>query len=155
MRNYIPVIDKIDKKLVNLMQNDFPLSRTPYQDIAKKIGIDRDEVITRLIKLYESDIIRKIGAILSARKIGYITTLAAVSVSKEQLDKVANIINSYDGVTHNYLREGMPNIWFTLTEPNQKILDKHLRDIERKINNKIIRMPAKKIFKIGVKFAIR
>lgn len=137
------------------MQNYFPLSSTPYQDIAKKIGIDRDEVIGRLKKLYEYGIIRKVGAILSARKMGFVSTLAAVSVSNEKLDEVSKIINRYNGVTHNYLREGSPNIWFTLTEPNQKILDKHLNDIERKIDNKIIRMPAKKIFKIGVKFDIR
>ncbi len=148
-------MDKIDKKIVNLMQNYFPLSSTPYQDIAKKISIDRDEVIVRLKKLYEYGIIRKVGAILSARNMGFVSTLAAVSVSNEKLDEVAKIINRYNGVTHNYLREGSPNIWFTLTEPNQKILDKHLNDIERKINNKIIRMPAKKIFKIGVKFDIR
>jgi len=137
------------------MQNYFPLSSTPYQDIAKKIGIDRDEVIGRLKKLYEYGIIRKVGAILSARNMGFVSTLAAVSVANENLDEVAKIINRYNGVTHNYLREGSPNIWFTLTEPTQKILDKHLNDIERKINNKIIRMPAKKIFKIGVKFDIR
>lgn len=137
------------------MQNYFPLSSTPYQDIAKKIGIDRDEVIGRLKKLYECGIIRKVGAILSASKMGFVSTLAAVSVSNEKLDEVSKIINRYSGVTHNYLREGSPNIWFTLTEPNQKILDQHLNDIERKINNKIIRMPAKKIFKIGVKFDIR
>ena len=148
-------MDKIDKKIVNLMQNYFPLSSTPYQDIAKKIDIERDEVIVRLKKLYEDGIIRKVGAILSAQKMGLVSTLAAVSVSNEKLDEVSKIINRYNGVTHNYLREGSPNIWFTLTEPNQKILDKHLNDIERKINNKIIRMPAKKIFKIGVKFDIR
>ncbi len=148
-------MDKIDKKIINLMQSYFPLSSTPYQDIAKKIDIERDEVIVRLKKLYEDGIIRKVGAILSARKMGFVSTLAAVSVSNEKLDEVSKIINRYNGVTHNYLREGSPNIWFTLTEPNQKILDKHLNDIERKINNKIIRMPAKKIFKIGVKFDIR
>ncbi|MHA2031397.1 MAG: siroheme decarboxylase subunit alpha [Candidatus Kariarchaeaceae archaeon] len=140
---------------MNLMQNYFPLSKHPYQDIAEKLNIDREEVISRLTKLYDSGIIRKVGAILSARDIGFVSTLAAVSVPDEKVSKVAEIINKYQGVTHNYLREGSPNIWFTLTEPTQEILEKRLNEIESKINHKIIKMPAKKIFKIGVKFDIK
>jgi DNA-binding Lrp family transcriptional regulator len=145
----------MDKVLMNLMQNYFPLSKHPYQDIAEKLNIDREEVISRLTKLYDSGIIRKVGAILSARDIGFVSTLAAVSVPDEKVSKVAEIINKYQGVTHNYLREGSPNIWFTLTEPTQEILEKRLNEIESKINHKIIKMPAKKIFKIGVKFDIK
>ena len=145
----------MDKVLMNLMQNYFPLSKNPYQDIAEKIGITGEEVISRLETLCESGVIRKVGAIPSARKIGFASTLAAVSVPFGKTDEVAEIINKYQGVTHNYLREGNPNIWFTLTEPNQKILEQRLNEIESKINYKIIRLPAKKVFKIGVKFDIK
>ena len=140
---------------MNLMQNFFPLSRNPYEDIAKKMGIDREEVISRLKKLCDSGIIRKIGAILSPKKIGFESTLAAVAVPLGKIEEVAEIINEYQGVTHNYLREGSPNIWFTLIEPNQQVLERNLNEIESKINFKIIKLPAKKTFKIGVKFDIK
>ena len=49
---------------------------------------------------------------------GYVSLLAAVDVPDERVDPVAEIINSYRGVTHNYVREARPNIWFTMTEPD-------------------------------------
>ncbi|HDZ17192.1 hypothetical protein LCGC14_0532750 [marine sediment metagenome] len=148
-------LDKTDIVLINLMQNYFPLSKRPFEDIAKKMGIDVSSVISKLEQLSENGLIRKVGAIVAAKKIGFISILAAVSVSDECIEEVAEIINSYSGVTHNYLRDGIPNIWFTLTEPNKEILDAHLSEIETKIQSKIIRLPAQKIYKIGVKFDFR
>ncbi len=150
----VDVPDDIDRELMNLMQNYFPLSKHPFDDIAEKIGINGDEVILRLKKLCKSGQIRKVGAIISAKELGFASLLAAVTVPDDRVDKVAEIISAYPGVTHNYLREGTPNVWFTLTDPNQKILEQHLNEIEKKIDTKIIRMPARKIYKIGVKFDI-
>ncbi|MHA2006248.1 MAG: siroheme decarboxylase subunit alpha [Promethearchaeota archaeon] len=148
-------LDKTDKKLINLMQNYFPLSSHPYEDIAKKLGLTTDNIITRLEKLSNKGLIRKVGAIISAKNIGFKSILAAVSVPEEQIEEASNYINSYSGVTHNYLREGNPNIWFTLTEKDEEILEAHLEEIENKLQSKIIRLPAEKTYKIGVKFDIR
>ena len=147
--------DDKDKELMNLMQNYFPLSKRPFKDIAEKIGISEEEVISRLKKLSKLGLIRKIGAILSAKKIGFKSLLAAVTVPDDRVDETARVINKYSSVTHNYLREGTPNIWFTLTEPNQESLNHNISEIENKINTKIIRMPAQKVYKIGVKFDIQ
>ena len=148
-------LDKTDIVLMNLMQNYFSLSKRPFEEIAEKMGIDVNNVISKLEKLSENGLIRKVGAIIAAKKIGFISILAAVSVPDEHIEKVAEIINSYSGVTHNYLRDGIPNIWFTLTEPNKEILEAHLNEIETRIQSKIIRLPAQKIYKIGVKFDFR
>jgi len=148
-------VDEKDKALMNLMQNYFPISAHPYEDIAEKVGLDKDAVISRLKRLNKKGLIRKVGAIVSAREIGFVSILAATKVPENQIEEAAKIINSYRGVTHNYLRSGILNIWFTLTEPNQELLNQHLKEIENKINSKIIRLPAQKIYKIGVKFDIR
>ena len=147
--------DKIDKELMNIMQSYFPLSRQPFDDIGKRLGLTEKETISRLRKLSEKGFIRKVGAIISARDIGFVSLLAAVSVPEEKVDKVAEIINTYPGVTHNYLRSGNPNIWFTLIEPDQETLEKNLTEIENKVKTKVYRLPAKKIYKIGVKFDIK
>ena len=148
-------LDKIDKELMNLMQNYFPLSSHPYDDIGKRLGLNSTNVISRLEKLSEKGLIRKVGAIIDAKKIGFKSLLAAVSVPEERIEEAAGIINSYPGVTHNYLREGTPNIWFTLTEQVEETLLAHLEEIENKLHSKIIRLPAEKIYKIGVKFDLR
>ncbi len=147
-------LTEIDRKLLTLLQKEFPLTQRPYYEIAKKLNIPEEEVISRLQYLIKSNIIRKFGAILNARKIGYVSTLAAIDSKDEEIEKIAAIINTYEGVTHNYQREGHPNIWFTLTEPNTELLEKHLSEIEEKTKTKIIKMPMTQVYKIGVKLAI-
>ncbi len=147
-------LTEIDRKLLTLLQKEFPLTQRPYYQIAKKLNIPEEEVISRLQNLVKSNIIRKFGAILNARKIGYVSILAAIDSKEEEIEKIAAIINTYEGVTHNYQREGHPNIWFTLTEPNTELLEKHLSEIEEKTKTKIIKMPMTQVYKIGVKLAI-
>lgn len=147
-------LDEKNKDLLRILQKEFPISERPYLEIAKKLNITEDEVISRIESLIDSSILRKFGAIINVKKIGYVSILGAIDVIEENIEETAKIINKYPGVTHNYLREGHPNIWFTLIEPNKEILEKNLAKIEEKVGTKIIKMPVKQMFKIGVKLVI-
>ena len=116
--------------------------------------MDEEEVITRIKKLQESGFLRKLGAVINPAKIGYVSLLSAINVPEDRIDAVAEIINSYPGVTHNYIREGEPNLWFTLTEPDMDTLNRKLDEIQERTNIQMIRMPMTRKFKIGVKLAI-
>jgi DNA-binding Lrp family transcriptional regulator len=146
--------DEIEMKILSAIQDDFPLSQRPFNDIASGLGLSEAEVIAKIKNLRESGMIRKIGAVINPKKIGYVSILAAASVSEDKIESVAEIINEYSGVTHNYLREGDPNIWFTLTEPDAETLDLNLKNIEDRIGVGIMRMPMTKKYKIGVKLDI-
>lgn len=148
-------MDKVNKELMNLMQDFFPLSKQPYKEIGEKLDMKEAEVISRIENLKEKGFIRKVGAIINSKRLGFVSLLAAVSVPEHDIERAAKIINSYEGVTHNYLREGDPNIWFTLIEPTRKLLKAHLNEIEQKLETKVIKLPAKKIYGIGVKFDIK
>jgi DNA-binding Lrp family transcriptional regulator len=143
--------DDKDKLLLNSLKEGLPLSAKPFQVVADKLGWQEDEVIIRLKNLEERGEIRKVGAILNPRKMGYASTLAAVDIPSDQLDEATAIINTYRGVTHNYLRETSPNVWFTMTETNETALETKLTELEEKLNSRIIRLPATKTYKIGVK----
>jgi DNA-binding Lrp family transcriptional regulator len=146
--------DEEEMKILAAIQDDFPLSKRPFYDIANNLGLSEEEVIAKLKNLRESGLIRKMGAVINPKKIGYVSILAAASVSEDHIDSVTKIINEYPGVTHNYLREGDPNIWFTLTEPDAETLDLNLKNIEDRIGVGILRMPMTKKYKIGVKLDI-
>lgn len=146
--------DDRDRELLRVLQEDFPLSSRPFLDAAIRLGWDEQDVLSRLEKLTASGTVRKVGAVLSPKKMGYVSVLAAVDLPDEKVDEVSEIINSYSGVTHNYLREGHPNLWFTLTEPDGATLEKHLGEIEERTGYPIIKLPATKVFKIGVKLDI-
>lgn len=141
-------MDKIDQKLLNILQEDYPLHTNPYLVIAEELAISQDEVLRRINQLKESGIIRRIGAVIDARSMGYYSTLCAASIPEDRIEAAAAIINSYAGVTHNYIREDKFNLWFTLTAENITKSKEILNAIEEKTNIKVYSMPANRLYKI-------
>lgn len=145
--------DKIDNKILNLLQENFPLSPTPFQDIAIQLEITEEEVMNRIAGLRQEGVIRRIGGIMNTRTLGFYSTLCACQVPEEKLLKAGGIINSYRQVTHNYIRDHQQyNIWFTLTASSRDEVTKLIRELESKIDTVIVNMPARKIYKIKVSF---
>ncbi|NLB88933.1 MAG: Lrp/AsnC family transcriptional regulator [Syntrophomonadaceae bacterium] len=143
-------MDKIDRQILDILQQEYPLDINPYKIIAQKIGISEAEVINRIRELKNQGIIRRIGAVFDARKMGFYSTLCATSVEENRIDEVAAIINRYDGVTHNYVRDHSLNIWFTLTASSYEKAMEILKKIENEANIKVYSMPSKKMYKIRV-----
>jgi DNA-binding Lrp family transcriptional regulator len=147
-------LDPMDSELLRALQEDFPLTERPFAAIAERLDWTEKDVVSRIEVLTESGIVRKLGAVLNPRKMGYVSVLAAMDVPDERLAESVSVINEYSSVTHNYQREGNPNLWFTMTEPDAETLEKHLAEIEGSIGLPTIRMPVTKMFKIGVKLDI-
>ncbi len=148
-------LDNVDKKILNLIQLDFPLTERPFREIGKKIGIPEDECIRRINKLMEVGAIRRIGPIINTKQTGGVSTLVAMKVHESKVDEVAAIINRYDEVSHNYLRPSKYNIWFTLSAESENRLKTILDEIKEATGCDLINLPTKRLFKIGVKFDVR
>ncbi len=148
-------LDPLDKKILNMVQMDFPLSRRPFRDLALELGITEDECISRIKRLVESGAIRRIGPIISTRNTGGVGTLVALKAPPEKIDDVAEVINSFEEVSHNYLRPAEYNIWFTVSARSRERLEEILDEIRRKTGCPLLNLPTKRLFKIGVKFEIK
>ncbi|MGI5912059.1 MAG: AsnC family transcriptional regulator [Syntrophomonadaceae bacterium] len=143
-------MDKIDREIVNIMQHNFPLSTQPYLELAGYLGISEDEVLKRVQLLKNEGIIRRIGAILDSKQMGYYSTLCACQVEEGLINEVAGVINAQKGVTHNYVRDHHYNIWFTITAPSYEEAMEIIKDIEMAVGIKVVTMPAIKMYKIKV-----
>lgn len=99
-------------------------------------------------------IIRRIGPIINTRGIGGTNTLAAVKVPADQIDRAAAVINRYDEVSHNYLRNEEYNIWFTVSAPTQERLDRILSEIQTELGCPLLDLPTIQQFKIQVNFHV-
>lgn len=148
-------MDEIDLKILATVQEEFPLEKRPFQALGKKLGLDENVVISRLEKLHEEGLVRRLGPILDIRKLGLSGVLVAVQVPEEEAESVASIVSQYQEVSHNYLRPNDTgyNLWFTVSAKEDRI-DEILSDISSKTDRKLLVLPTARIFKIGVKFDI-
>jgi DNA-binding Lrp family transcriptional regulator len=144
-------LSELDKRLLNLMQGDFPIASRPYEHVARKVGITEREAIARVQELIQERIIRQVTPIFDTRALGYASMLVAAKVDPENPWRSANVINGHPGVSHNYLRNHEFNIWFTIaTAPDSPLgLDGTLEVLGREAGAESIRqLPTLKLFKI-------
>jgi DNA-binding Lrp family transcriptional regulator len=147
------MLDEVDRTILNEIQSHFPIDSRPYQVLAEKLGCSEAEVIRRVRRLKQCEVIRRIGANFNSRKLGYASTLCAVKVPAERTDAFVAVVNSYRGVTHNYRRDHEYNIWFTLIAPTEEDLRRTIKEIAAETEvGEILSLPAERIFKIRVDF---
>jgi DNA-binding Lrp family transcriptional regulator len=149
------LLDDLDRAILNEIQSQFPLVSRPYAEVARRVGASEAEVLGRVQAMFDSGVIRRIGANFTSRKLGYTSTLVAARVPPEQLGKFVQAVNHYPGVTHNYLRRHHYNVWFTLIADSEARLKQILVEISRETGvEEILSLPARKIFKIKVDFPV-
>ena len=149
----MPLMDDINRAILNSIQSDFPLTPRPYQTIAENLGLSEDDVLSRLKHLKKEGIIRRIGGNFVPEKLGFVSTLCAARVPENKIDSFAAIVNQYQGVTHNYQRDNEFNVWFTFIAPSMDDIHKNLDKIRLETGiNDIINLPATKVFKIKAQF---
>ncbi len=149
------ILDLIDKKLLNIIQKEFPLSSKPYKDVGEILGISEKEVIDRVKNLKEEKMIRRIGGIFNPKALGYRSTLVALEVESDRLEEVASRISVYPEVTHNYQRNHRYNLWFTIIAENEDRM-KEIIDSAQKLTGVkgYMNLPSIRLFKIATYFSL-
>jgi DNA-binding Lrp family transcriptional regulator len=148
-------MDDVDKAIVNEIQSDFPITTRPYRELGKRFQLSEAEVLERLKGLKAEGVIRRIGGNFDSKSLDFTSTLCAAKVPKEKMDTFVEVVNSYPGVTHNYLRNHDYNVWFTFIAQNVLLIEKALDEISRTTGvSEIINLPSVKQFKIKVDFEV-
>jgi len=103
------MLDELDKKIIAIMQDDFPLVAEPYLEIAGKLGISEEELLERLQNYRQTGKIRKMGAVLRHIEVGYAANaLCAWLVPEERIVEVGKMFAKVSAVTHCYARNTQP-----------------------------------------------
>ncbi|MBI9089172.1 MAG: AsnC family transcriptional regulator [Desulfobacterium sp.] len=151
----MPQIDDIDKKIINRIQALFPIEPRPFRAIARDLDLDEADVIARVRQLKDDGIIRRIGGNFSPDKLGFHSTLCAACVPDHKIDLFTETVNSYSGVTHNYMRSHTYNIWFTFIAQSVALIESHLEEISKTTGvTEILNLPATDVFKINAQFKV-
>ncbi len=145
-------LEDIDKKLLDVLQNQFPIAVDPFRVIADELDISFSDAAGRIESLKEKGIIRRIGAVINADSVGYKSTLCACKMPEHKISEFAEVVNNIPYITHNYVRDHELNIWFTLTTPSIEDRGRIIKELEAAFHIIISCMPTQKVYKIRVSF---
>ena len=144
----------IERRLLNDFQHDFPLSPTPYADMAQALGVSEAEVLAMLVRLKDAGAVSRVGAVVRPNTIGA-STLAAMAVSPNELERIAALVSSYAEVNHNYEREHRLNLWFVATAPDSTRLQQVLDEIAAGTGYEVFSFPLVEDYHIDLGFELR
>lgn len=147
-------MDAYDKEILDIIQSSFPIDPRPYAVVGGQVGLTESEVLARVRRLKAEGVIRRMGANFGSRQLGWRSTLCGAEVPQDRLDAFVAEVNKHPGVTHNYLRDHKFNVWFALIAPSTEAIEAVLADITANTGVEIMNLPASKLFKIKVDFAM-
>lgn len=121
-------LSELARSILSRYQHGFPVAPHPWQVIADELGVSMVQVQAARAELEQSGLVGRIGAVVRPGRVGA-STLAAMRVPPQCLEQVAELVNGYRGVNHNYEREDDWNLWFVVTAASEPQLLATLRDI--------------------------
>ena len=111
-------IDAIDRAIIDKLQGEFPVCERPYAEAAETLGIDEQELLSRLQRLLDTRVLTRFGPMFQIERMGGAFVLAAMRVPEEDWERVVAKVNALPEVAHNYRRESERNcdfnMWFVL-----------------------------------------
>lgn len=155
-------MNDLDKKLINLLQDGFPLTPRPFHTVAQQVmteakddvEITEADVMQRIQALLDEGILSRFGPMYQAERMGGGLTLAAMTVDEEDYERVNKQVNAFSQVAHNYRREHELNMWFVLATETPEGIEDCIEEMEAVTGYHVFNMPKEEEFYVGLKFAL-
>lgn len=146
-------LDALEQRLLDDFQRDFPLVSRPFAEIARILQTTEEQVLRCLESLRERDYVSRVGPVFTPHKIGY-SLLATLAVPASDIEQVAELVNSYPEVNHNYEREHVYNLWFVVTGEHVEQVEGVVTDIEARTGLSVLRLPLERAYHIDLGFSL-
>jgi len=144
----------LEQHLLNDFQHGLSLSPTPYADLAEQLGVDETTVLENLHQLQAEGVISRVGPVFRPNRLG-VSTLAAMAVPGDELEKVAEIVSSFAEINHNYEREHEYNLWFVVIAADPGALQAVLTEIEVRTGYSVMNLPMLEDYFIDLGFKLQ
>lgn len=154
------ILDDLDMKLMSFLQAGIPIEADPYREISEKLGLNRQEIVSRLKKLHDDGIIRRLGASIVPSKLSYEANgMVVCEVSSDKIAEIGKYLVDLKEITHCYERKTVPNVWnynlfFMIHGLSRSSVEKFVSNLMKKIGiNKFeILFSVKELKKASVMF---
>ena len=92
--------------IVRALQNDLPLVKEPYKEVAESIGMSEEELLQGIAELQEMGCLKRISIALRHNNVGYtINVMTVWDVPQEQIEQIGKRVAAHPKVTHCYERK--------------------------------------------------
>lgn len=141
-----------EKDLLMELQYRFPKSALPFNEVAKKLGVDVEEVVTTLVKLKREKKLKRIGYYVNYRSKGLKAALIAYR-SNGRIDDIAETYERDPQATHVYLRDHpVYDVWVVTKRPTLEELVAHARKVSEKLGVDYVILYSVRTYKLSVKY---
>jgi DNA-binding Lrp family transcriptional regulator len=135
------MMDALDRQIVNTLQGGLPIAPRPYAMVAAHLGIAETDLIARLDRLMTEGLLSRFGPLYDAERLGGAVTLAAMAVPEARFEAIAEIVNAFPEVAHNYARDHRLNMWFVVASDDPARIAEVLDGIARATGLQVINLP--------------
>lgn len=98
-------LDAIDRSIIVATQGGLPLVARPYQAIAQSLQLEPGQVMTRMARMQETGVIRRLGVVPNHYAIGYSANGMSVwDVPDDRVDQLGASVGGFEFVSHCYRR---------------------------------------------------
>lgn len=105
-------MDRIDREILSSTQDGIGLEERPFLHVARRLGISEEEVVCRLQRLEEADVVRRFGTRINPRKAGFAANaMVAWRIPPERIAAIGTAMAESPDVTHCYERRTAPGRW--------------------------------------------
>ncbi len=147
-------MNAVERTVINALQDGFPITERPFAETAEPLGLGEEELLGCLKTLLDERVLTRFGPVYHAERMGGGLMLAAMRVPAAEFERVAEQVNAFDEVAHNYERDHAFNMWFVLATESATHMDEVLAAIEEKTGLHVYTMPKIEEFYVGLRFEV-
>ncbi|MDJ0611318.1 MAG: AsnC family transcriptional regulator [Kiloniellales bacterium] len=147
-------MDALDRKIINALQGGFPVAERPYAEAAARLGVSETTLIGRLQGMLEQKVLSRFGPLYDAERLGGGLTLAAMAVPEARFEAVAETVNAFPEVAHNYQRDHRLNMWFVVATERPEQVAAVLAEIEAATGLPVLNMPKREEYFLELRLTV-
>lgn len=147
-------MDYLDREIINHFQGGFPVVERPFKVMADKLEIQESEIMTRIRFMLDDGILTRFGPLYNIDKMGGTFSLCALEAPEDSFDEIAEKVNQFPEVAHNYQRAHRLNMWFVIAAESQDTLVDTLARIETATGLKVFNFPKQREFYVNFRLSV-
>jgi DNA-binding Lrp family transcriptional regulator len=147
-------VDALKRRLIDDWQGGFPLCERPFAVVAERLDASEDAVLQSLRELLADGVLTRFGPLYQIERLGGAFSLAALQAPETDFARIADIVNGFPEVAHNYRREHAFNMWFVLATETVAGMNDTVERITAATGLPVFAFPKEREYFIEARFAV-